>query len=325
MSTKQEVIRILEGQRGSWVSGERIATELGVSRASVWKAIRALREAGYDIEGASNRGYLLSDTDDSLSQVGIQHYLDPGYRLRVEVYEEVSSTITSVRERAEAGEPEGLVVVAGTQTAGRGRFGRPFFSPRDTGVYLSLLLRPTITAKESGYLTSVAAVAVAEAIEECVGKQALIKWVNDVYVDGRKVCGILTEASFGMEAGVLDYAIPGIGINVYQPEGGFPPDIAGRAGALAEERGAGLRNQLAATVVNRFMSYYHHLPERTFLDAYRTRSFVPGHDIEFTDGKIHAEAHALDVDDDLRLHVRLGDGSEMYLQSGEVSIKVDPA
>ena len=324
MSTKQQVICILEEHRGSWVSGERIATELGVSRASVWKAVKALRDAGYDIEGASNKGYLLSDAGDPLSQVGIQHRLLPSYQMRVEVHEEVSSTITFVRERAEAGEPEGLVVVAGTQTAGRGRFGRPFFSPRDSGIYLSLLLRPRLTPKESGYLTSVAAVAVAEAIEKRVGKQALIKWVNDVYVDGRKVCGILTEASFGMETGMLDYAVPGIGINVYQPEGGFPTDIAARAGVLVEERGSGLRNQLAAEVVNRFMSYYLHLSERTFLEPYRARSFVPGHDIEFTDGKIRASAYALEVDDDLRLRVRLGDGSEMYLQSGEVSIKVDP-
>ena len=187
---------------------------------------------------------------------------------------------------------------------------------------MSILLRPHMTARESGLITSIAAVAVAEAVEEVTGKQAGIKWVNDVYVDGRKVCGILTEASIDMEAGSLGYAILGIGINVYEPDGGFPDEIASKAGAISETRGPGLKNRLAASVLTHFMDYYPHLGDKAFLDAYRKRSFVPGKDIEIFDGASYTSAHALEIDDDLRLKVRMDDGREVLLQSGEVSIKV---
>lgn len=286
MSVRQELIIVLEENRGKWLSGAEIAVQLDVSRSAVWKAIKSLQEDGYEIEAVTNRGYRFADDNDIISAAGIRMHLGrTADNLRIEAYQQVTSTNTLVRERAEQGAPEGLVIVAGAQTEGRGRFSRPFFSPANTGLYMSVLLRPPMSAQEAGLITSAAAVAVTEAIEETVGKTAGIKWVNDVFVDDRKVCGILTEAAVSMEAGSLEYAIPGIGINVYRPEEGFPPEIAEKAGAVCAAKGPGLRNRLAASVLDHFMRYYPHLSEKSFLSAYRARSFVPGHDILVMEGR----------------------------------------
>jgi BirA family biotin operon repressor/biotin-[acetyl-CoA-carboxylase] ligase len=323
MDIKEQVLATLESDRGAWHSGESMAERAGVSRAAIWKAVKALQEDGYQIESGKNRGYRLSAGDDMLSKVGIEKHLGSAASgLVLQVFDEVTSTNDLIRQMAERGAEEGHVIVAGTQTAGRGRFGRPFFSPRDTGLYLSMLLRPNIRADESWLITSAAAVAVVEAIEQVTGRETGIKWVNDVYLGGRKVCGILTEASLSMEAGTLDYAVPGIGINVYMPVGGFPAEIADKAGVVSDTREAELRNRLAAGVLTAFMRYYRHLSDRSFVESYRAHSIVVGRDVEVVRGGKRLGAHALGVDDDLRLHVRFVDGSEEYLQSGEVSIRI---
>ena len=322
MSTKDTVLELFEKNRGFFISGERIAEDLGVSRTAVWKAVKKLQSEGYEIEAITNRGYCLAKNSDILSVQGIRNHLDENAKhLRPEVFVTVDSTNNVCMKKAAYGEEEGYVAVAGAQTKGRGRRGRGFFSPADTGIYMSILLRPdSYPDAEVTKLTTMAAVAVCEAIEKLSGRPASVKWVNDVFVGGRKVCGILSEASFDLEDGSLDYVIIGIGINAYMPKGGFPREIAGKAGSVFDRQSAGKRNQLAAEVLNRLMAYYSSGQTDSHARAYRDRSLVIGRDIEFTKHDVVRKAHVLGLDDNCGLMVRFEDGSEETLISGEVSI-----
>lgn len=324
MSTKDTVLELFEKNRGFFISGETIANDLNISRTAVWKAVKKLQKEGYEIDAVTNRGYCLAKDSDILSVQGIKSHLDESYinELRPEVFVTVDSTNTVCRNKANDGESEGYVAIAGSQTQGRGRKGRGFFSPADTGIYMSVLLKPS-----AGYpgtqvlrLTSMAAVAVCEAIESLSGRKAEIKWVNDIIMDGKKVCGILSEASFGVEDGNIDCVVVGIGINAYNPKDGFPDDIRDKAGSVFEKHEAGKRNQLAAAVLNRFMAYYRSDDTNSYLEEYRRRSLVIGKDIEFSVKNTVKRAHVLDLDDDCGLIIRYEDGSEDIINSGEVSI-----
>ena len=259
---------------------------------------------------------------DELSAEGIRALLKDA-SLRIECYPLVDSTNTVLKERAAAGAAEGLVVAAEEQTAGRGRMGRSFFSPAGPGLYLSVLLRPTFGAEQCGLLTPAAAVAAAEAIEALSGRETQIKWVNDVLLDGRKICGILTEASVNWESGLADYVIVGIGVNVRAPAGDFPEDIRDRAGAVFEaESGAGQRCALAAAILDRFMALYRSLGSEECYKSYANRSAVLGRDVWLlSPGREPEAATVLAIERDYALRVRLADGTERLVNSGEVSIR----
>lgn len=321
MTVKDRVLEALEADRGAYRSGEALAEALGVSRSAVWKAISQLRESGYPIDAAPNRGYCLGAESAILSPQSIARYLTvPG--LTVTVEQEVSSTNTLLRQQAEAGAPEGTVLAAVAQTAGRGRRDHTFFAPADTGLYLSFLLRPALAAQEALLLTTCAAAATALAIEECAGVPAQIKWVNDVFCRDRKVCGILTEAALDLETGGLQYAIVGIGVNLVPPAGGFPPDLP-QAGAVFETRPRDreVRSQLAGSILNHFFAFYPDLTKRPFFEAYRQRSLVLGQPITILERGKTRPAVALDLEPDFSLRVREADGREGVLTSGEVSIR----
>lgn len=323
MSTKDTVLELFEQNRGFFISGEKIANDLCVSRTAVWKAVKKLQREGYEIEAVTNRGYCLAKNSDILSARGIAGRLTgAGKELRPEVFVTVDSTNTVCLDMAVKGESEGYVAVAGAQTKGRGRRGRSFFSPADTGIYMSILLRPSsYPGTQALRITSMAAVAVCEAIESLTDCKALIKWVNDIYIDGRKVCGILTEAHTGNEAGTLDCVVVGIGINAYAPKGGFPDDLTDKAGCVFDSQSSDMRNRLAAEVLSRFMDYYRSDSQAGYIDKYRERSIVADKDIEISGHGDTCKAHVLGIDDEFGLIVRYPDGSEEVLRSGEVSIR----
>ncbi|MDD5899621.1 MAG: biotin--[acetyl-CoA-carboxylase] ligase [Lachnospiraceae bacterium] len=325
MGTKEKLLFLFESQKGAFFSGEEIAEKLSVSRTAVWKAVNSLRKEGYDIEAVPNKGYSLSVTTDILSVQGIRKYLSPVCsEVELNVLPEVETTNALLREKANAGATEGYTVIAGAQTKGRGRLGRSFFSPEDTGIYMSLLLRPVgMTPSQAIRLTTMAAVAACEAIEEASGKQAWIKWVNDIYMDGRKVSGILTEASFNMETGSLDYVVLGIGMNVYPPKGGFPKEIEQIAGTIFHERRNDGKNFLAAGFLNCFMNYYVSWEKVDYVEKYRTRCLVTGKEITVVSAGGGKRAVALDVDEECRLVVRYTDGQTEHLSSGEISISLN--
>lgn len=323
MGTRDRVLELFEKERGVFLSGEQIAESLSVSRAAVWKSVKGLQAAGYPIEAIRNRGYCLSEKTDILSFQGIRKYLDPICEgLKLQILPCVDSTNTLAREKAAAGAPDGWVIIANGQTGGRGRRGRSFYSPPDTGLYMSLILRPDqYSPGQAVKLTAMAAVAACEAIETLSGQKAMIKWVNDIYLGGRKVCGILTEASFGLEDGFLEYAVLGIGINVSPPEGGFPKEVERIAGPVFEKRQSDGKNRLAAEFLNRFMACYKEPGRLKWAEEYRRRSMVLGRRIGvlLTDGE--REATVLDIDSACRLVVRYEDGSTDCLSSGEISIR----
>ncbi len=329
MNVKEKVLEVLEDKKGESISGSELAAELGVSRNAVWKAVKSLQEEGYAITAATNRGYVLAPENDILSVQSISKYLLPELKsLQLEVYKTIDSTNTRIKEYAASGKPEGIVIVAEEQTAGRGRMGRRFYSPQMSGVYISFLFRPKFTAEESLFLTTAAAVAAAEAIEEASGVKAEIKWVNDVYCHGKKVCGILTEASVNVENSMLEYAVTGIGFNVREPEGGFPEEIRDIAGPIFLTGGdhgeassdLDARSRIAAGMINHFWKYYEHLTDRTFMQEYKRRSFLLGMEVR-TLSEPSITGRAVDVDDDGHLILELPDGTKRSLSSGEVSVR----
>ncbi len=329
MNTREKLLELLESNRGVYFSGEEIAGRLNVSRTAVWKAVKSLQSAGYAIDAVTNKGYCLSRDTDILSAQGIRKYLrvsrqqvsDPD----IFVLDTAVSTNAVVREGADGGMPEGYTVLSNEQSAGRGRLGRSFFSPRGTGIYMSMLLRPgNCSPGQAVRITTMAAVAVCEAIEAVSGEQAQIKWVNDIYVRDKKVCGILTEGSFGLESGLLEYAVLGVGINVYQPEGGFPEELLDIAGAVLTDRREDVKNRLAAEFLNHFYGYYGGQGHGTadYVEEYRRRSLVTGKRIAVLSGNETRGAVALGIDDECGLLVRYDDGGEACLSSGEISIRL---
>ncbi len=323
MSVKDEVLKELENNKGDYISGGQLADNLGVSRNSVWKAIKALKKSGYEINAIPNKGYCLAEKNDILSSYSIkQHLKNP--HLDISVFSSVTSTNTILKEMAEQGAKEGTVIIAEEQTAGRGRTGKQFYSPKGTGIYISILLRPDIPAEESLFLTTSAAVATARAIEDVSDKRALIKWVNDIYLEDKKTCGILTEGAFNVETGKLDYAIVGIGINVCIPDGGFPDNIKDIATAIFDKQTDSInkRSILIANLLDYFMEYYKDFKSKSYVKEYIERSMIIGKTITVIEGSKTSIAKAIDIDKNCRLKVQFEDGTTKWLSSGEVSTKI---
>lgn len=324
MTTKEKLLALLEDSKGTFFSGEEIARTLQVSRAAVWKAVNALREDGYTIDAATNKGYRLSPDSDILSPQGIRRFLKPEYRdLDLTVLPTAPSTNALVREKANQGRPEGCVIVACEQTDGRGRYGRQFFSPIDSGVYLSLLLRPTAySPQQATCLTAAAAAAMCQAIEAVTGQQPGIKWVNDIFLHGKKVCGILTEAAVGLETGTLNYMVLGAGVNLYPPAEGFPEEIQSIAGSVLERSCPEAKNRLVGEFLNRFWDFYTHPECRTYLEDYRSRSLAVGRRVTVLSNGQAVSAYAYGIDDDFRLLVRYDSGKTEALSYGEIRIQL---
>jgi len=259
---------------------------------------------------------------DCLSKERLEELLGDKSCFTVQIYDCIPSTNTAAKEAARGGAPEGLVIIADCQTGGYGRYQRMFYSPGESGLYMSLLLRPQKNVADVTLITTAAAVAVAEAIEEMVGRSCDIKWVNDLLLDGKKICGILTEGAFHTSGTSLDYAVLGIGINVSEPHGGFPEEIRRIAGAIVQDPTDGFRNRLAAAILRRFWGYYRNLDEKSHLNAYRKRLAFLGQKVTVIKGEASFLATALAVDGEMRLHVRYEDGRKEALSSGEIAIKL---
>lgn len=242
-------------------------------------------------------------------------------RIKIETLGKATSTNTLVREKAKENE-EGLVVVAGEQSAGRGRMGRSFFSPGDSGVYMSLLLKPKIRPEDAVQITTAAAVSVCRALEKLGVINPEIKWVNDIYICNKKVCGILTESSFNANSGFLDFAVLGVGVNIYESEAGFPDEIKNIAGAVFSERKENLRNRFIAEFINEFFVFYNKLNSKEHLKEYKEKSFVLGKEINILQGGAVREGKAVDIDENCNLVVELPDGKTEKLYSGEISVRI---
>lgn len=240
--------------------------------------------------------------------------------ISVESYDVITSTNTVLKDRGRKGAPHGLVIAAAEQTAGRGRMGRSFFSPADTGIYFSVLLRPSLIPQDCQLITTAAAVACARVLEKIAGEPAQIKWVNDIYIKGKKVCGILTEASISPNGG-LDFAVLGIGINIIPPKNNFPADITDKAGSILSNCTHDLRGKIIGEILNEFFGLYETLESRAYFNEYRIRSLLDGKAVEVLRNDSILPATALFIDDELRLVVEFPDGTIEHLYTGDVSIK----
>lgn len=319
--TKEKVLQLLEQARGESFSGQQLAQSLGVSRAAIWKAVSTLKQEGHAIEGIRNKGYCMAPNSDVLTLSALTPWLPPEWDSSLlHVHDQVESTNITAKLLAAQGAPQGTCVLAAHQTGGRGRRGRSFFSPTG-GVYLSMVLRPQMPAEQSTRITTAAAVQVCKAIETTCGLQPTIKWVNDLLLDGKKICGILTEASLDLETGMPEYVILGVGINLQAPPGGFPPEIAHIAGALYQAPPPGMtRGRLAAALVRNLQGIADLCQQESIIEEYRRRCPLVGQDIWVMTAP-PCPGRVLGITDTCGLLVGYPDGRQEELQSGEVSIR----
>lgn len=310
MALKDDVLLRLRGADAP-VSGQELARQLGVSRNAVWKAVESLRQSGYEIDSATNRGYSLLRDSDALS-AGVISSLLEDRSLPVYVLETVDSTSSECRRRIAAGEGRCLVL-ARQQSGGRGRNGKSFFSPPDAGLYMSAALRLDMPHVDAVGITTWAAVCVAGAIRDVTGLESGVKWVNDVFYGGKKVCGILTEAVSSFEDGQALSAVVGIGVNLHPsavPAG--LEDIIGFLGCGA------VKNELAAEITNRLLRY--NPRDRSYIDEYRALSVVLSRRISYVSGGVTHYGTAVDIDESGALVVDTDGVGRVTLSSGEISL-----
>ena len=259
---------------------------------------------------------------DVVSENGIREYIsDKSIPFSFHVYNLIDSTNIRMKEFAENDAPEWSLVISESQTTGKGRLGRTFFSPSDTGIYMTILLRPTISPKDTTKITTAMAVAVAETIEDISGEKTNIKWVNDIYISDKKVCGILTESSFDAKTNSLKYAFVGVGINVYNPSDNFPDDIKNIAGYIFSERKKDTKNRIIAGILDRFSEYYKNIEENSYFENYKKRLLWIGEKINIISPKGTIPALLKGIDENCRLIVEYNDNSEGIISSGEISIR----
>lgn len=322
MSVKSEILHILESNKGRNMSGQELADILKVSRTAVWKAINSLKVEGYSIEATSNKGYSLSSSSDVLSSEGIKLFLNEEFQnIPITVYKTIESTNSEAKLLAVQNAEHGTTIIAEEQTKGRGRFGRGFFSPSDSGIYLSIILKPKLNIENSVLVTTAAAVAVCEAINKFINDTPRIKWVNDIFIGDRKVCGILTEAVTNFESGMMDSVVVGIGINVKTKKEDFPLEIQNTAGAIFNEKDNYIRNELSAEIINNILTISKNLENRNFMEIYKQRSMILGEHILYKKDNNWHEGYAIDIDNSGGLIIYTSDRQKLTLNSGEVSIK----
>lgn len=321
--TKKSVLTILRNEN-NYISGEKISKLLGVSRAAVNSAVKALRAEGYDILSITNKGYYLHAVPDCLTENELSAYLTEQRMKSVLCFDSVDSTNNKLRELIFSGATDGQVVIANEQRSGRGRRGRDFISPKDKGIYLSMLFRPDSLPSDIVEVTAWTAVAINNAIQSVCDMRAGIKWVNDLVFNQRKVCGILTEMSVESESGYVQYIIIGIGINVNEKENDFPKEIRDIATSLAMETNAEYsRAQLASEIIKELDLMRSAWPKekQSFFKSYQEDNITIGKEISIVRNTEIKQGIATSIGEDFSLNVCYQDGSCENISSGEISIR----
>lgn len=319
---KEEILRLLRSADG-YISGQELCNRFGVSRTAVWKAINQLKEAGYEIEAQQNKGYRLMAAPDLMTEAEIKSLMHTEWVAKEVLYfDTIDSTNTKAQELAEKGYPSGTLVVADKQESGKGRRGRSWISPSGTGIFMTLMIKPDINPNNASMLTLVAALAVAKAITSVTGEEALIKWPNDIVVNGKKVCGILTEMNAQFD--YINHIVVGIGINVHNES--FPEEISQMASSLMIEAGGKRfhRAQIIAETMSYFEQYYD-----TFLKTQDLSALVREYDkllvnrnksVRVLDPKEPFDGKAMGITPKGELIVDTWE-SRKLVSSGEVSVR----
>jgi len=319
---KEEILRLLRSADG-YISGQELCNRFGVSRTAVWKAINQLKEAGYEIEAQQNKGYRLMAAPDLMTEAEIKSLMHTEWVAKEVLYfDTIDSTNTKAQELAEKGYPSGTLVVADKQESGKGRRGRSWVSPSGTGIFMTLMIKPDINPNNASMLTLVAALAVAKAITSVTGEKAMIKWPNDIVVNGKKVCGILTEMNAQFD--YINHIVVGIGINVHNES--FPEEISQMASSLMIEAGGKRfhRAQIIAETMSYFEQYYD-----TFLKTQDLSALVREYDellvnrnksVRVLDPKEPFDGKAMGITPKGELIVDTWE-SRKLVSSGEVSVR----
>ena len=319
---KEEILRLLRNADG-YISGQELCNRFGVSRTAVWKAINQLKEAGYEIEAQQNKGYRLMAAPDLMTEAEIKSLMHTEWVAKEVLYfDTIDSTNTKAQELAEKGYPSGTLVVADKQESGKGRRGRSWVSPSGTGIFMTLMIKPDINPNNASMLTLVAALAVAKAITSVTGEEAMIKWPNDIVVNGKKVCGILTEMNAQFD--YINHIVVGIGINVHNES--FPEEISQMASSLMIEAGGKRfhRAQIIAETMSYFEQYYD-----TFLKTQDLSALVREYDellvnrnksVRVLDPKEPFDGKAMGITPKGELIVDTWE-SRKLVSSGEVSVR----
>lgn len=322
---KDDVLKLISREK-SYISGETISHKLGVSRAAVNTAVKTLREEGYGIDSSTKKGYLLISSPDILSKGSVSVYLPDNRSGDLLVFDSVDSTNNVLKDLASKGAVSGTVVIADQQTGGKGRRGRSFASPSGAGIYLSYLFKPDSGFDKISDLTSWTAVAVSDAITSAYGLDSQIKWVNDLLMNRKKICGILTEVTVEAESGLIDNCIIGIGINVNETS--FPAELSEIATSISIENGRKTfdRSKLAAELIRSLGDLVYRWPDdEYYLTRYRKSNVTVGSKIvaypQLAENSEGRSGTAIEINEDFSLKVKFDDGSIADLRSGEVSVR----
>lgn len=319
---KNEILRLLK-TNDTYISGQQLCDYFQVSRTAVWKVMEQLKKEGYEIEAVRNRGYRLIKSPDVLTETEIKSALDTAWAgQEIVCYEETDSTNNRAKEAGEKGAPHGMLFVSDKQTAGKGRRGRTWVSPSGTSIYMTLLLRPDITPSKAPMLTLVMGLSVAEGIRKVTGEPAGIKWPNDIVVNKKKVCGILTEMA--TEIQYVNYVVIGVGINTNQQE--FPEELKQVATSLCLESGKYYRRaKIIAAVMERFEENYETFIKTQDLsglrEAYNDILVNCNKQVRVLEPGNEYEALAEGINQTGELIVRLPDGQKKSVFAGEVSVR----
>ncbi|WP_058486500.1 biotin--[acetyl-CoA-carboxylase] ligase [Defluviitalea phaphyphila] len=319
---KSKVLQILKEEEG-YISGEEISRALGVSRTAVWKVISSLKKEGYVIESSTNKGYYLKETPDLLTKEEVSYNLKTKY-LGKDIYHyyQIDSTNKEAKKMAVNGAKEGTIIISEEQTLGKGRLGRGWISPPRLGIWMSIILRPLVSPLDASKITILGGLSVCKAIEKVTGLDVKIKWPNDIVINKKKVCGILTEMSAEMEK--IDYIILGIGVNVNNEN--FPEDLKDKASSLKIEGNKKYnRKEIVQEIIMQFEKYYEIFIRdknlNKFLEEYKDYCLTLNKDVKINSNKESFVGKAIDISEEGELIVQKEDGEIITVFSGEVSVR----
>ncbi len=320
---KEDIIKLLKENGEEFVSGEKIAKKFEVSRTAIWKCINTLREEGYEIESVSRKGYRLISSPDILTYGEIQEWLNTDYIGRIVYYYDTITSTNIEAKKIAPSEKEGTILVSESQTAGRGRLGRRWQSPKGKGIWMSIILKPKIPPIQVAKMTLIGAVAVNLALKD-MGIDSYIKWPNDIVINGKKVCGILTEMS--CELNMINYVIMGIGINVNLGKDDFKGEVFDTGTSLKIETGKEInRKELLAKVLNKFEELYIPFVEKNDLskviEISKENSILLGKEVRIICNDKEKIGKAIDINEEGELVIEYRNGEIENVLSGEVSVR----
>lgn len=319
---KSKILRILKNS-DDFVSGEKMSEEFNMTRSGIWKYINMLKEDGYKIESIPRKGYRIVSSPDLLTYEEIEEYLETDFIGRnIQYFDSIDSTNKWAKELAFE-EKEGTVVIAEEQLAGKGRLGRDWVSPKGKGVWMSIVLKPKVEPMEVAKITLLGAAAVHNALEK-INVNSKIKWPNDILIEDKKICGILTEMN--CELNMINYVVIGIGINVNLDNKEIPEDLKHKATSIRISQGKEIdRKILVSHILNEFENLYIPFKDKgdgkKAIDICRKNSALIGKEVRIIKGEEVRLGKALDINDDGELVVEFGDGIIENVFSGEVSIR----